>query len=88
MVLDRAISFDGELFARLEEVLHGKVHSATVQELDLVNDKTIVDVRYAYLPAGTPRSFGPRAEGIAQTGSEAYGELPRHELAPATAGAA
>jgi hypothetical protein len=51
VILDRALAEDGELYARLEEVLHGKVHSATVQELDLVNDKTIVDVRYAYNPA-------------------------------------
>ncbi len=50
VILDRAVAEDGELYARLEEVLHGTVHSATVQELDLVNDKTIVDVRYAYSP--------------------------------------
>jgi hypothetical protein len=54
VILDRAIAEDGELYARLEEVLHGKVHSATIQELDLVNDKTIVDVRYAYSPATFP----------------------------------
>jgi hypothetical protein len=51
VILDRAVAEDGELYARLEEVLHGKVHSATIQELDLVNDKTIVDVRFAYSPA-------------------------------------
>ena len=50
VILDRALAEDDELYARLEEVLHGKVHSATIQELDLVNDKTIVDVRYAYTP--------------------------------------
>jgi Domain of unknown function (DUF4956) len=54
VILDRAIAEDGELYARLEEVLQGKVHSATVSELDLVNDKTIVDVRYAYSPAAFP----------------------------------
>ncbi|MFJ4029747.1 DUF4956 domain-containing protein [Paenarthrobacter sp. NPDC089989] len=47
VVLDRAINNETELNARLEEVLNGRVHSATIQELDLVNDKTIVDVRYA-----------------------------------------
>ncbi|MGN7199916.1 DUF4956 domain-containing protein [Arthrobacter sp. SAFR-044] len=52
VILDRAISEDRELCARLEEVLHGKVHSATISELDLVNDKTVVDVRFAYIPAG------------------------------------
>ena len=36
VVLDRAISDEQELTARLEEVLNGTVHAATVQELDLV----------------------------------------------------
>lgn len=54
VILDRAVAEDAELFALLENVLHGKVHSATIQELDLVNDKTIVDVRYAYSPAAFP----------------------------------
>ena len=54
VILGRAVAEDGELYARLEQVLHGKVHSATVQQLDLVNDKTIVDVRYAYSPAAFP----------------------------------
>jgi hypothetical protein len=54
VILDRAIAVDEDLYARLEEVVHGKVHSATVQELDLVNDKTVVDVRYAYIPATFP----------------------------------
>ncbi len=66
VILDRALAEDGELHARLEEVLHGKVHSATILELDLVNDKTIVDVRYAYNPAAAPAAMdyfptaGPR----------------------------
>ncbi|MFJ5956788.1 DUF4956 domain-containing protein [Paenarthrobacter sp. NPDC092416] len=51
VVLDRAISNESELHVRLEEVLNGTVHSATIQELDLVNDKTIVDVRYAARPS-------------------------------------
>jgi Domain of unknown function (DUF4956) len=75
VILDRALAEDGELYARLEEVLHGKVHSATIQELDLVNDKTIVDVRYAYSPAAsrTPLGYLPTA-------------APRHaEPAPAPA---
>ncbi|SFT69764.1 DUF4956 domain-containing protein [Arthrobacter sp. ov118] len=83
VVLDRAIAAEAELFARLEEVLHGTVHSATVQELDLVNDKTIVDVRYAYLAGAAHSSFGTAA-GAGDVGEE----LPRHEFAPATAGAA
>jgi hypothetical protein len=74
VILDRALADDSELYARLEEVLHGKVHSATVQELDLVNDKTIVDVRYAYSPGvvrlaahATPSGITTAAPGHAET---------------------
>jgi len=86
VVLDRAISGEEELFGRLEDVLHGTIHSATVQELDLVNDKTMVDVRYSYNPASAPLRFAPAADTHGDT--ETHRELPRHELAPATAGAA
>ena len=68
VILDRAISGDRELYARLEDVLHGKVHSATVSELDLVNDKTIVDVRFAYSPMG-PHTL-PAAPQVPATASE------------------
>lgn len=47
VILDQAITREDELHARLAEVLGGTVHTATVQELDLVNDKTIVNVRYS-----------------------------------------
>lgn len=61
VILDRALAEDSELHARLEEVLHGKVHSATIVELDLVNDKTIVDVRFAYNPEPRTAAAGPLA---------------------------
>jgi hypothetical protein len=35
--------------ARLEEVLGARVHGVTVQRLDLVDDVTVVDVRYQVL---------------------------------------
>lgn len=48
VVLDRALSTDEELDAYLSEVLGGaKIHQCTVQQLDLVNDKTIVKVRFS-----------------------------------------
>lgn len=59
VVLDRAISDENQLTARLQEVLNGTVHSATIQELALVNDKTIVDVRYA---VRARRSVGANAQ--------------------------
>lgn len=59
VVLDRALSTDEELDAYLSEVLAGaKIHQCTVQQLDLVNDKTIVKVRFS---AGERcRESGPR----------------------------
>ncbi|WP_370526275.1 DUF4956 domain-containing protein [Pseudarthrobacter sp. NBSH8] len=75
VILNRALAEDGELYARLEEALHGQVHSATVQELDLVNDKTIVDVRYAY----TPRIHRPAAQAtISAITTAARRTLSRH----------
>jgi len=50
VVVDRAIADETALVAHLERLLGGRVHTATVQRLDLVNDTTTVDVRYS---AGT-----------------------------------
>jgi hypothetical protein len=44
--LDRALSDDAGLRAELGERLGGTVTAITVQELDLVNDTTLVDVRF------------------------------------------
>jgi hypothetical protein len=95
VVLDRAITAEDELYARLEEVLEAKVHSATVQELDLVNDKTTVEVRYSHDPARRTANSGAGRTG---TGREpvpgapaAAPREPVNVLAPApelTAGAA
>jgi hypothetical protein len=82
VVLDRAIAEDGELYARLEEVLHGKVHSATISELDLVNDKTIVDVRYAYSPAAFPAAPAT-VSAITTAAPAAPASRPAHAAAPA-----
>jgi len=46
VVLDRALAADEDVRARLEEVLGGTVMAFTVQKLDLVDDTTVVDVRY------------------------------------------
>lgn len=73
VILDRALAEDGELHARLEEVLHGKVHSATILELDLVNDKTIVDVRFFY----SPRIVQPAAHATVAVITTA---APRHAV--------
>lgn len=52
--LDRAIADEGELRAELAARLGGQVTAMSVQQLDLVDDTTLVDVRYrvaAALPA-------------------------------------
>ena len=51
IVLDAAVTREDELVARLEELLGARVHSARPLRVDLINDSTVVDVRYA----GTPR---------------------------------
>ncbi|MBG6084954.1 DUF4956 domain-containing protein [Zhihengliuella flava] len=47
VILDRAIADEAELHARLEALLGGRVHSAVTQQLDLINDKTVVNVRFS-----------------------------------------
>ncbi|KQO97728.1 DUF4956 domain-containing protein [Leifsonia sp. Leaf264] len=46
VVLDRAIASEPALIAHLEQLLGAKVHGVKVEELDLVNDTTHVNVRY------------------------------------------
>jgi hypothetical protein len=60
VILDAAISNPAELTARLEHVLGATVHTAIVQELDLVNDKTIVDVRFETGEKHQTRGHAPR----------------------------
>ena len=46
LTLDHAIADEAELIARMEEVLGGSVRRFEVRKLDLMNDTTVVDVRY------------------------------------------
>ena len=46
VVLDTAYTDESVLKATLERLLNARVHRVTVQHLDLVNDSTVVDVRY------------------------------------------
>jgi hypothetical protein len=52
LVLDSAITDHVALVAHLEQLLAARVHSVTVQRLDLVNETTVVDVRYALTGRG------------------------------------
>lgn len=49
IVLDRAIPNETDLLQHLEELLGAKVHRMTVRELDLVEQTTLVDVRFVQL---------------------------------------
>jgi len=53
LVLDSAIVDQAALVAQLERILGARVHSAAVERIDLVNETTVVDVRYSHtrLPA-------------------------------------
>lgn len=58
VTVDRAIADEEELRGYLEALLGGRVRSLEVQRLDLVNDSTLVDVRYE-LAARPPRAAVP-----------------------------
>jgi hypothetical protein len=63
MVLDSAVTDQVALVAQLEQLLGARVHVATVQRLDLVNETTVVDVRYS--SAGRGATAGAAAEARA-----------------------
>ncbi|WP_396645844.1 DUF4956 domain-containing protein [Microbacterium sp.] len=84
--LDRAIADETELRAELERLLGGEVTGLTVQQLDLVDDTTLVDVRYrvtgASAATGSARGEGdgravaapaPRREGAEPTFADLLG---------------
>ena len=60
IVLDHAITNETALVAHLERTLGGQVRSVEVQRLDLVNDTTIVDVRFR-VPRQTPAELEAQA---------------------------
>ncbi|OUM41880.1 DUF4956 domain-containing protein [Arthrobacter sedimenti] len=83
VVLDQAIGDEEVLQARLAEVLSARIHSATVSELDLVNDKTVVEVRFEVAPA-RPRTPATPSIAVLPEGRPAgttYTDLP--ETTPA-----
>lgn len=61
VVLDVALADEAALIAHLEGLLGARVHRVSVQRLDLVNDTTCVEVRYA--AAGTPERARPAVPG-------------------------
>ena len=60
VTLDRAISDENELITELEDLLGAHVRSVDLKSLDLVNDTTIVDVRFR-VPRETPAELEAQA---------------------------
>ncbi|MEU4162960.1 DUF4956 domain-containing protein [Actinoplanes sp. NPDC026670] len=50
IVLDTIVTDEDELIRRLEDLLGAKVYSGRLLRVDLINDSTVVDVRYAGRP--------------------------------------
>lgn len=48
VVLDSAVTDHVALVAQLEQLLGARVHTATVDRVDLVNETTVVEVRYSH----------------------------------------
>ncbi|MET8041715.1 DUF4956 domain-containing protein [Micromonospora sp. NPDC005215] len=67
MVLDSAVTDQVALVAQLEQLLNARVHIATVQRVDMVNETTIVDVRYSVAGrSGAARTNRPARAGAAR----------------------
>nr|WP_309233249.1 DUF4956 domain-containing protein [Pseudarthrobacter sp. AB1] len=62
VVLDQAIAEPSALKSRLEEISGGTVHTVIVESLDLVNDKTLVNVQFEIHPQTQPANWGPPQE--------------------------
>lgn len=66
LVLDSAFTDRAALVSHLERVLRARVHTVFVQRLDLVNETTVVDVRYAVTePEPADGSASGPAAGLA-----------------------
>lgn len=61
MTLDVAYTDEDQLIARLEQLLHARVHRIGVRRIDLVEATTVVEVRFERLPAASEPSVLPVA---------------------------
>ncbi|WP_104164848.1 DUF4956 domain-containing protein [Cryobacterium sp. N22] len=63
VVLDAAFADESDLIVHLEGLLGARVHGVYVRSLDLVNDTTLVDVRYQ---VGAARTLAPTLVPVLQ----------------------
>ena len=66
MRLDRAFTTDQELKTYLSQLLNGQVMAVTVLSVDLVNDSTLVDVRWREHVATKPVNTQMKANSVPQ----------------------
>ena len=78
MLLDRAHTEQATMVAHLESILGGRVLSTKVVRADLVNDTTLVDVRYLPASGGAGRAGGAGGAKTASGAREAT--VPAREL--------
>jgi hypothetical protein len=64
MTLDVAYTDEAQLIARLEQLLHARVHRIGVRRVDLVEATTVVEVRYERLPGSSGQSEPPVAPAL------------------------
>ncbi|MDO4900188.1 DUF4956 domain-containing protein [Actinomyces sp.] len=76
IMLDHAITDEDTLIAHLEQLLDAQVRSVEVQQLDLVDDTTLVDVRFRLHPAGHSKVTTP-ASGRAAVDAPTQASSPR-----------
>jgi hypothetical protein len=70
LLLDRVFADEAALTAHLEGLLGARVHQVTVQRVDLVDDTTLVDVRYQAVDRpGEPRAAASRRQVAAVNGT-------------------
>ena len=76
--LDRAIADEAALTAHLEELLGARVRTLEVYRLDLVNDTTLVDVRYRLPARRAPLAQDAARDDLPFVASPADNWVPRH----------
>lgn len=86
LLLDHALADEGRLADEIGDLLGARVRSLEVQRLDLVNDTTLVDVRYQLTrPGGRDASTAAVADGAARPAAQpASGPAARPASRPAS----
>ncbi|WP_082092377.1 DUF4956 domain-containing protein [Demequina pelophila] len=86
IVLEHAYTDEDQMRAELAAILHARIDRVNVRKTDLVNDSTVVDVRYTVL-SDPRRPLDDRIEGAAgAVSTQAAGFAPAQASAPIQGG--